>query len=229
MSNLEFFIPALAGYLLLRLSHIWKFGLLREAGYHVVFRSTLVGMLLYSATGLALSQWPSSRVVAWLEGANELTGLAISAPAAGSLCLSLVVPFLLNLFSSKSDAAQRLLRRKGDLVELLIREAIREQSLLEFALDGGKTYVGFGVDSSFDDHGDGVGSVRFVPLLSGFRDSRHGLVFTTSYAHALRSPGDFESFTIATPRPQLKWIRRFDLDLYPWGEEPPVVLGTEAD
>ena len=75
----------------------------------------------------------------------------------------------------------------------------------------------------------------FIPALAGYLLLRlshiwkQGLVFTTSYAHALRSPGDFESFTITTPRPQLKWIRRFDLDLYPWGEEPPVVLGTEAD
>ena len=52
--SLDLFVPALAGYLVLRLSNGTRFGLLRESGYHVVFRAALVGLLLY-AGGWALA------------------------------------------------------------------------------------------------------------------------------------------------------------------------------
>ena len=47
--TLDLLVPALAGYLFLRLCNFTRFGLLRESGYHVAFGSAIVGLMLYRA------------------------------------------------------------------------------------------------------------------------------------------------------------------------------------
>lgn len=47
--SLDVLVPALAGYLFLRYSNLTWFGLARESGYHLAFRSALVGLGFYAA------------------------------------------------------------------------------------------------------------------------------------------------------------------------------------
>ena len=221
--TLEFFAPALAGYLLLRLSYFSKYGLLREAGYHVVFRSTLMGLVLYVA-GAAIVECGliPQDVRRWLDAVREATNLHLSEVAVASLLLGAGLPFAINRLYRKKRAARRLAEKKGDLVGLSILEAFKEGSLVEASLVGGKTYLGFVTRSSFDDHGDETGTIQIVPLLSGHRDEKQGLKLDTNYSKALVESS--VDLTLSIRGSELRWFRRFDLALYPWGAHRPLTL-----
>ncbi|MXX75914.1 MAG: hypothetical protein F4210_00495 [Holophagales bacterium] len=220
MPALEFFVPALAGYLFLRLTNAWKFGLRRESGYHVVFRSTLTGLLLY-AMAAATAQW-CPYLYSWIDGLPAWSERGISKAAVGSLALAAVASVVVNRFYGPLKARQRLADKKGDLVDVLIFDAFEEGSLIEVAFPTGKTYLGLILRSSTADDGSDTG-IQLVPVLSGYRDENQRLRLTTSYARVLRER--WHQLAIAIRCSELKWLRRFDTDLYPWDDdEPPRIL-----
>ena len=228
MRSLDLLIPALAGYLLLRLSNFTKFGLLRESGYHVVFRSALVGLLLYSA-GWIVAEWlPVPR---FLESALDSaeTRLEVSAAGVWSLFLGLFAPVLPNFVYGSEQGARRAADKKGDFVDLLVDEASRTRRTVEISLQGGKTYIGFAAESRVGKQGVDEGALVLVPLLSGYRrgeDQR--LVLTTNYARLLLAGSEmWEDLKVAIPRADVRWARLFDSDLYsaPKGEEQPEMVG----
>lgn len=114
MPALEFFVPALAGYLLLRLTNIWKFGLRRESGYHVVFRSTLVGLALYLVAAVAGQMFP--HLYSWLDLVPAWDTLRISEAAVGSLLLAVLASVPLNGWYKPLRARRRLADKKAEYV-----------------------------------------------------------------------------------------------------------------
>lgn len=223
MPALEFFVPALAGYLLLRLTNIWKFGLRRESGYHVVFRATLVGLALYLVAAVAGQLCPS--LYSWLDLLPGWSALQVSGAAVGSLLLAALAPVPLNWSYKPLRARCRLADKKGDLVDQLICDTFDEGSLIEVAFPSGKTYLGFIIKSSTADDGSDTG-ILLVPLLSGYRDSDQHLCLTTSYGRVVNER--WQRLALAIRCSELKWLRRFDMDLYPWTEPPRILTVGEA-
>lgn len=225
MPTLEFFVPALAGYLVLRLAHPWKFGLRRESGYHVVFRSTLMGLLLYLVAAVVEQVCPW--LYLWVDLIPGWSALKISKAAVGSLLIALASPHLfINWWYKPLRARRALAEKKADLVDLLICDAYDDGSLIEVAFPSGKTYLGLIVKSSTADDGSDTG-VLLVPVLSGYRDNEQGLLLTTSYAGVLANR--WQQLAIAIRCSELKWLRRFDTDLYPWGEAPHILVASQGE
>lgn len=223
MPALEFFVPALAGYLLLRLTNIWKFGLRRESGYHVVFRATLVGLALYLVASVAGQLYPG--LYGWLDLLPGWSALQVSGAAVGSLLLAALAPVPLNWCYRPLRARRRLADKKGDLVDQLICDTFDDGSLIEVAFPNSKTYLGFIIKSSTADDGSDTG-ILLVPLLSGYRDSNQELRLTTSYGRIVNER--WHRLALAIRCSELKWLRRFDMDLYPWTEPPHILTVGEA-
>ncbi len=223
MPALEFFVPALAGYLLLRLTNIWKFGLRRESGYHIVFRATLVGLALYLVAAIAGQLCPS--LYSWLDLLPAWSALQVSGAAVGSLFLAALVAAPLNWWYKPLRARRRLADKKGDLVDQLICDTFDDGSLVEVAFPSGKTYLGFIIKSSTADDGSDTG-ILLVPLLSGYRDNAQQLRLTTSYGRVVNDR--WQRLALAIRCSELKWLRRFDVDLYPWTEPPRILTTGEA-
>ena len=227
MPSLDLLVPALAGYLFLRLSNFTRFGLLRESGYHVVFRSALVGLLLYVAGAVAAERFPAREA---LEGALESapTPLGISAAAGWSLVLGLMASLLPNTLYRSHRGARRAADKKGDFVDLLVDEASRAKRTVEISLRGGKTYIGYVAESRVGRQGVDEGALVLVPLLSGYRsEPKHRLVLSTSYARLLMDePRMWDELKVAIPRVDVRWVRLFDPYLYspPAGEGLPEEL-----
>lgn len=223
--TLDVLVPALAGYLLLRTWNFSRFGVMTESGYHVLFYSVLVGLLLYTA-GLAAEEWLplpkwAETAFAWVEG-----GLTTRRATVWSLLLGVGLPQLSNRIYSSEKGNRRAARKRGQFVASVLDDAMRMGRHVEVSLRDGKTYVGLvmrnpGVDEE---------AVLLVPLLSGYRrpvDKR--LVLTSNYARLLQArPARQweEDLGVAIPRSNVMWARPFDHKLYsvPAGEQRPRML-----
>ena len=100
-------------------------------------------MLLFALAYLILhgvetcSSWRGSPCLPYTLQAN-LENVAMT-----SAVLGLLGPCPLNLFFDKGKAEERVAAKYGDLVELLIAEAIKRTELMEVSLRTGKSYIGF--------------------------------------------------------------------------------------
>ncbi len=232
--SLDVLVPALAGYLFLRYSNLTWFGLARESGYHLVFRSALVGLGFYAAGWIVagLVGMPS-----FLEASKEdpRGTFEIGVAALWTLVLAGVLAPASNALYSRKRAEKRAARRTGDFLVRLVDRASENAETIELTLRDGKTYIGYVVESGIRQHGTEGGPVVVVPVLSGYRKPEtQDLVLTTGYAPLLTSSEYWRRLEVAIPRSEIRRARLFDIRLYreaefelPWTDdteegEPPV-------
>ena len=213
MASLNLLVPALAGYLLLRGSNFTKFGLLRESGYHVVFRSALWGILLYVAG------WFISHSMPLLE-ASTTQALGINEASLWSLALGFSLGFLPNIWYTALQGARRAAERKGDAIDVLVDEASQTREVVEVSLQGGKTYIGYFYESTIRKYGTTSGELVLIPLFSGYRNSDdQTLHLTTNYVGFLLGTASHglwdEELKVVVPRSTVRWVRPFDMNLFP--------------
>ena len=127
-------LPVLGGYWLLTHLVPTRTESLRRSGYHIAFQSAVVGVVLLGAaylTLLGVEEW-----CGWLKADFENAAMV-------SAGVGLLAPHVLNRFFDQGKWEERVAARYGDLVELLIAEAIKRSRLLEVSLKSGKSYIGF--------------------------------------------------------------------------------------
>ena len=109
---LDLLVPALAGYLFLRLCNLTRFGLLWESGYHVAFRSAIVGLLLHVA-GSGVAEHVQG-VPAWLEAVYGIAedGAKLEPATVWSLLLGGALPWPVNVAYGRRRA-NRAAERSG--------------------------------------------------------------------------------------------------------------------
>ena len=121
-----FLIPTLGGYWFLTHLHFTRYGALRDSGYHVFFRAAIAGGLLAAfarATVLLLNHSFPQVGEVW----EPYSPFPYSGTAVLSILLGFALPFVGNRFYSQEQAARRVARGSGDLIELLISESIEQQ------------------------------------------------------------------------------------------------------
>ena len=218
--TLDLLVPALAGYLFLRLCNFTRFGLLRESGYHVAFGSAIVGLMLY-ALGLGAVEWRWVEHSSWLEIILEGAEAHLDArPAVSwSLILGAALPWLANAVYWPGRADRAAARRVGDFVALVLDEAMRTGKSVEVSLHGGKTYIGFVMSRP----GVSQEAFRLVPLVSGYRDTdTQRLVLTTDYSKILAVTPAREWSAVAIPRANVRWARFFNI-------HPPYIMPPHGE
>ncbi len=213
--SLELFVPALAGYLLLRYSNFTWFGLLRESGHHLVFHSVLVGLALYAAGWIIAGEFG---MPSFLEASDDdVRGrFEIGSPGLWTLAIAAVLAPVSNLVYRRDRAEARAAHKSGDFLARLIDRASRAGRTLEITLRDGKTYIGYVTESRIRKHGAEGGALVLVPVLSGYRTpDTHELVLTTGYAPLLASSSKYwTELEIAVPRSEVRRARLFDIKLY---------------
>lgn len=236
--SLDLFVPALAGYVFLRLCNVTRFGVLRESGYHLIFRSAFVGVALYIAGWLLARQegLPALLPSPLGDGSQpegDVDNFGVSEAALWSLAVGIAAPLMVNCIYWPRFGARRAAEKIGDFVDLLIDEASGKQLTLEISLRDGKTYVGYVTESRISRYGSEGGALVLVPLFSGYRDrDTHELTFTNVYAPLLLSDEDkyWKDLEVAIPRSDVRWARLFDITLYRMteGERQPRVIPSPA-
>ncbi len=213
MASLNLLVPALAGYLLLRGSNFSRFGLLRESGYHVVFRAALWGILLYVG-GWFISSWTS------LLDYSTTQDLGINEASLWSLALGGFLGWAPNIFYNALRGARRAAERKGDVIDVLVDEACKARKIVEVSLQGGKTYIGYFYESTIRKYGATTGELVLIPLFSGYRNpDDQTLHLTTNYVGFLLGSASYgpwdDDFKVVVPRSTVRWVRPFHMNLFP--------------
>ena len=161
-------LPVLGGYWLLTHLVPTRTEALRQSGYHIAFRSAVVGLVLFGAAYLILvcvEEWSSASQ--WLRHPSWLEATFESAAVTSSI-LGLLGPLTLNRFFDKGKWEERVAGRYGDLVELLIAEAFKHSRLIEVSLQSGKSYIGFPLGNTISRWPEA--DLALFPLSSGYRD-----------------------------------------------------------
>ena len=140
-----------------------------------------------------------------------------------SAALGLLGPYPLNLLFDKGRAEERVAAKYGDLVELLIAEAIERSELIEVSLKTGKSYIGFAIGNTISRWPEA--DLALLPVASGYRSKdTQELVITTDYATAIHARNqestpallrnDPNDFRVVIPKSEVTSARLFDPDLY---------------
>lgn len=207
------FIPAISGYLFLRTMYYFRTQINRESGYHVLFRSGIVGVLAY----------PFSYYIYHALPTDYQPPVSFFVFGLISLSLCYLAAKFCNLFYREEKAEIRSAENSGDFLGLLIYDCIQRVEMLEVTLKNRKVYVGIPADSS-------VGRtsrdqfIRILPLLSGVRTKEDLTVnFTTNYKRFGTPDGDrylelrglsLEDLTVVISKQEVLSARIFDPGVY---------------
>ncbi len=213
------FIPTLGGYWFLTRLYYTRYGVLRDSGYHVLFKSAIAGCSLVVVARLIIVFLLNPYLPCISEIWKSQVPFDYYGTAVLSALLGVVLPIVINWFYAEEKAMRRTARESGNLIELLIRENNESGKLVELSLRSGKSYIGFVFESGIARHGES--DVALLPMASGYRkeDTRE-LELTTNYAPVLRKSLEElsslvnEDFRIVIPMSEIVTARIFDPDVY---------------
>ena len=212
-------LPALGGYWMLTRCRWWKFGALKDSGYHLVFSSASVGVFLTAISALLLSPFWFRVPDSWLQCAMSAGGMdsppsLVQASALLAVALGFGLPYTVNWRIDENEAAGRAARERGDLIESVLHGARHRVQTVEIVLCDGKTYIGYvlsiglGRDTSDPD-------ISLMPVVSGYRThKKKQLRIVVDYYDKVYSRAKSEVSGIALPLKDVRSARLFDLDLY---------------
>ena len=214
-------IPSLGGYWFLQHANITRYEIYRASGYHLLFRSAMVGVIL-AAIAHALAVFLNHCIPQIREFWYPLVPINYVDTAALSIALAVALPPVINMFYGQERAAKRTAEKYGDLIELVIVDSIERQKMVELSLKNGKSYIGYAIQSNITKRGSS--DVALAPVASGYRseDTRE-LHITTHYAPVIRKwLGDDSSsideiirdFKVVIPRIEICSARIFDPEVY---------------
>ena len=211
-------VPTILGYALITRLNYTRLGAARESGYHVLFRSALVGGVLFGLSELALfvlldPHFPQVREVWNRLLPTDYFNIGVI------IFVTLLIWNIGNRVYSVDEAQLRAARETGDVIELLISDAIREDKFVELSLRNRKSYIGIPLESGIGQQGQS--DIAIIPLASGYRDKdTQELRITTHYAPVIdrlldqQSPIPVEDFTTVIPISEIVSARIFHLEAY---------------
>ena len=208
------FIPTLGGYWLLTHLYYTRYGVLRDSGYHVLFKSAITGCLLVIVARLIIVFLLNPLFPGIGEAWKSYVPFSYGGTVGLSILLGGMLPLVINPFYKRERALRKVATESGNLVELLIRESIDSEKLIEISLKSRKSYIGVALESGSD--------VALIPVASGYRDeSTYELHITTNYAPVFyeflegeESSLVDEDFRVVIPMPEIVAARIFDPEVY---------------
>ena len=225
MSLALLLLPAVGGYWFVTHFNVTRFQAVRESGYHILFRSVLFGIFWYYVAAVpiwfldACDLWGFPWAIEWW-GSMFPSTFTIETVAA--IVLGGFSPYVLNLFYPEKYYSRKAAIDTSDHMELLISDAVQNQSPVEISLRSRKFYIGFVMGEQGRRQSDLALSV--IPVYSGHRKENNlNLVIDIDYGHTLgrfvldetlwqnRGPEDFR---VVIPVEEVVSARPFDLDVY---------------
>ena len=213
-------LPAVGGYWFVTHFNLTRYEALRESGYHILFRSVLVGIFWYCVAAAAvwfldacdIGRFPE--VIKWW---NKLFPQPLTFETVMAIALGGLSPYVLNGFCSEYVGTRRAAARAGDEIELLISDTLRTQSPIEISLRSRRVYIGFVMGNATRQSGM---PVPLLPCYSGHRsESDLNLVIDIDYNYTLErffegEGGDLDDFRVMIPIGEIVSVRQFHLDVY---------------
>ena len=180
MNLISLVIPLVGGYWFLSIWHGTRFTVCKESGYHLFFKTILLGVAFLFIAKILLIPLAGRFENPFYFQVLIPTELDLESTLA--MVLGVASPYVLNMFYNRAKHALIAAENRGDLLYVTITDAIAKVELVELTMNGGKVYIGYpssltGFENEF---------INLVPYASGFRDAetkelkltlRYSLVF----------------------------------------------------
>lgn len=186
-------LPALIGYCFHKASKRTRLTIPHESGYHLFFKSALVGYVLVGVPyvcGVAIGQALS--VNAWVAKITETWDRLspfdyyVAAFAAG-LALGCIWLLVERFSYDETTGFVKSARDRGDQLGALIAEALGSDMLIEISLRNRKSYIGYPLSMKNGHNAD----IELSPLQSGYRDEKtQRLIVDTDYTGVILDNSD---------------------------------------
>ncbi len=211
--------PALTGYYFLKSSKATRLTIPHESGYHLFFKSAIVGYLLVGVpllVGAVLRHHSSS--VHWVETVSETwQTLAPFDNYVGAYLAGTVLGgnwLLLERFLYDESAGFiRSARERGDQIGALVAEALGSEMFIEVTLRTRKAYIGIPLSMKNGQDAD----IELLPLQSGHRDAAtQKLVMDTDYTVAIQQLKEDDAIDtrVIVSSSEIVTVKPFDPLLY---------------
>ena len=111
-------VPTLVGYWLLTRIYFTRYRMLRDSGYHVLFKSAIAGCSLVVVSRLLIVFFLGPEFPTIVETWKSYVPSSYSGTIALSAILAVALPPLANQVCNKRKAAERAAVESGDFIEL---------------------------------------------------------------------------------------------------------------
>lgn len=211
-------LPALCGYLYLRVSHKNRYEIARLSGYHVLFLAAITGLVIYVLTRLLIL----TSINTYIYDISSFWKQDVPISFQLDIVLTFVVSFLaaktLNLFVSRQKAEYMAAKISGNFMEILLYDCTRRRKFAEITLRNKKVYIGAPLETgigALDGH-----DVTIRPLLSGHRkedtlelviDTKYSVLYGENYKSVLEKRNlTVRDFAVVIPEKEIVSARIFD-------------------
>jgi hypothetical protein len=178
-------LPLLGGYIFARKYYRTRYSALRSENYGLLFLAAQYGLVFLAIAAVARALWTFLRyLVPPLIIVNNLWHVFFPFDYSGTAILALLLGVTswryFNRGLTSDDEVDTSIREKGDPLEVLLKDAMRDTRPVLLTMKSGKVYVG-SVTTNFNPAYE-VQSIKIMPILSGYRDPKDQMVtFTTDY------------------------------------------------
>lgn len=184
-------IPVLGGYWFVVRWNRTRFIVKRRSGYHLFFLAAIAGMFLHipGTIVVAAVYWMIS--LFWtppfcFERWSLFTADTYPYIAVSSFLSGFVLPHIANRFFPEKEATDSAAADNGDLLELLLAEAIDHTMPVALVLKSRKVHIGFALNTGIESQ-DGEFDIALIPLVSGYQEpDTLVLKLTTYYPQRIR-------------------------------------------
>jgi transcriptional antiterminator Rof (Rho-off) len=220
-------IPVLGGFLFVKYSYLTRFRAIRDNGYVILFKSSVVGLFFYGFSFLIwraaiLDESANPAIPDSIKFLHEFFGYPEFVPAFFSLFLMGLSVIAVNWALDKDEWKKRVIRQDDDAIEMTILNTYLEENFLLVTLESGKVYVGKVTDTYFRVN-DEIRSILLTPFFSGYRHQNDlTLKLTTFYGHIFKqisqNPEKFKvkisDFSVAIRFDHIVSVSPFDPETY---------------
>ncbi|WP_409029261.1 hypothetical protein [Gracilimonas sediminicola] len=220
-------IPVLGGFLFIKYFYFTRFRAIRDNGYVILFKSSIVGLSFYAIALFLLriieiDEEINPKITNSINWANDFLVNPELLPIIISLLLMALSVFALNWILDEDEMKKRVINQDDDSLEVTILKGYEEEKSLLVTLDNGKVYVGKVTDTYFRIN-DEIRSILLNPLASGFRESDTQKINLNTYygyiyEQIIDNPEMFDvrisDFSVAIRYDHIVSVSPFDLKVY---------------
>ncbi len=171
--------PLAGGYYFFVRFHYFKYLQHRSDSQRLLFNSIIAGIFLLIVTYLlrvtADRLCPSLINAIWNFLPIKLPYFGTSVTA---FLFAISVTEITNAFTVRENAIRKAIQRVGNELEILLMQSFNEAAIMQFTLKNDKFYIGWVAELPLPSKSN---YVKITPAISGFRNERKEMVFTTEY------------------------------------------------
>lgn len=171
--------PLAGGYYFFVRFHYFKYLQHRADSQRLLFNSVIAGIILLIFSYIIqvlvekISPGCIHAMAVWLPVKIPYFGIS-----AFTFLFAIAVTEITNLFTKKVNAVAKAIAQVGNELEILFMQSFKAEQVMQITLKNGKFYIGWVSELPVPSKSN---YIKIMPMISGYRDEKKELVFTTEY------------------------------------------------